>query len=496
MRLAVFVLTLLVPLSAHAETFTLGPSDDFTILEDAGPGDIVEIEPGTYGFRVHLTATGTADMPIIIRAADPSNRPVWDLSDSFVEDAPGSYTGGDRGRGCWQVRGEHYQIEGIVFRECHTAGGNSAGIRYQDSSDLTVTNSLFEDNDVGFSGNGERTVVEHCEFARNGRVSSPPQHSSYIFGGSFTLRYSYIHDSVGGQNFHIRAANSVIEYNWFARAANYEGDIMTGDAPDHTMLFRGNVVVGNPSPGNGSHVIVLFNDAGDPGISMTIRLLYNTFVVQSGSDPALVSIRNDTLESAAVEMSNNVVVGTGQAVRIREAGTSNVMVAGTNNWFETGADVTGLSNTVFGDDPGFADRAGLDFRPAAGSPLVGGADSSIADVPSLEYFENETLARRYRVRETAEDIGALESTTDGESFGPGEPAPPMQDAGMPVDAGNTEDGGGDDAGPGSDAGAGSDGAVDAGSSGGGGGCSVASDNQQFALLALGLLLVSRRKKFL
>lgn len=92
MRLAVFVLTLLVPISAHAETFTLGPSDDFTILEDAGPGDIVEIEPGTYGFRVHLTATGTADMPIIIRAADPSNRPVWDLSDSFVEDAPGSYT--------------------------------------------------------------------------------------------------------------------------------------------------------------------------------------------------------------------------------------------------------------------------------------------------------------------------------------------------------------------------------------------------------------------
>lgn len=45
--------------------------------------------------------------------------------------APGSYTAGDRGRGGWQFSGaKNYCVSGIVFRNCHTASMNSAGVRY------------------------------------------------------------------------------------------------------------------------------------------------------------------------------------------------------------------------------------------------------------------------------------------------------------------------------------------------------------------------------
>ena len=413
--------------TATAQVITVGPSDDFTKIEGAGPGDIVEIQPGTYQFRVFLSNVGTAANPIIIRAADPTNRPVWDLGGQNVEDAPGSYTGGDRGRGCWQVGGEHYEISGIVIKNCHTAGGNSAGIRTRDSQNVTVRHMLFQDNDVGFSGDGEGTLVEFSEFDGNGQPGSPPQHSNYIFGGSFTLRHSYVHDSVGGQNFHIRARDSVIEYNWIARSGNYEGDIMTGDDPNHTMLFRGNVVVGSSSPGNGSTIITLFNDQGTSGVTMDLTAVYNTFFVQAGSNPAVVSVRNDTMQSASVVFSNNIVVGTDRAFNIREPGTSNWTTGGTNNFFETGADVGNLTATVFGANPGFANAGSLDFTLAPGSPAIGAADTSVANGPNREYFENEINAGMFRWRDSANDLGAFESTTMGNGYGPyddpGQPPP-------------------------------------------------------------------------
>ena len=62
-----------------------GPGDSFAKIEAAQPGDEVVVAPGTYTFRVHLTQQGTAQKPIIIRAADPKNKPVWDLSATLVE---------------------------------------------------------------------------------------------------------------------------------------------------------------------------------------------------------------------------------------------------------------------------------------------------------------------------------------------------------------------------------------------------------------------------
>jgi hypothetical protein len=81
--------------AASAATINVTPADTFAKIESAQPGDEVVIAPGTYKYRVYLTQQAPAGNPIVIRAADPANPPVWDLTGVMVNTAPGSYTAGD-----------------------------------------------------------------------------------------------------------------------------------------------------------------------------------------------------------------------------------------------------------------------------------------------------------------------------------------------------------------------------------------------------------------
>jgi hypothetical protein len=67
------------------------PGDDYTKIESAKAGDIVEIAPGIYQFRVRLSNHGTSSDPIIIRAQDPNNPPIFDLSGDWCGNWPGSW---------------------------------------------------------------------------------------------------------------------------------------------------------------------------------------------------------------------------------------------------------------------------------------------------------------------------------------------------------------------------------------------------------------------
>ena len=280
----------------------MAPSDSYQKIEAAKAGDEVVIASGTYKFRVHLTQVGTADQPIVIRALDPAQPPVWDLANTLVEDAPGSYTAGDRGRGCWQVSGgKYYDISGIVFTNCHNASENAAGMRYYNGArGIRLRDCVFRGNDNGLTGGtgSSEITVEYCEFDANGNTAaSAPTHNLYIYGGTFTLRYAYVHDPLQGQNFHIRAANAVLEYNWFARAKSYEGDLMTDDdasgpsavAPDHAPA-RQRARPGGAT-GNNSQVIAVYNDAEIEGRAFSVRLINNTFV-GNGGRAALVHLSN------------------------------------------------------------------------------------------------------------------------------------------------------------------------------------------------------------
>jgi hypothetical protein len=210
---------------ASAKTISVGPGDDFTKMEAAVAGDVVEIAPGTYGFRVNWTNAGTASLPITVRARDPGNRPVWDFTNLTVSTAPGSDTAGDRGRGCWQFRAPYYKVDGIVFKNCRDA--SSAGIRVVNVAGIELRNMLFVGNTNGLTGAGDGLTVEFSEFDGNGLPQSPPAHQMYIYGGTFTMRYSYVHDSPAGQSFHLRARDALLEYNWLTRPGSYMGDLMS-----------------------------------------------------------------------------------------------------------------------------------------------------------------------------------------------------------------------------------------------------------------------------
>ena len=225
------LVTLRFTSGAVAKTIQVTPTDTATVnmakIEGAGPGDEVVVAPGTYAFRLYLTAKGTAGSPVTIRAQDPTQRPVWDLSGKAIASWPGTYSGGDNGRAIWQITGSHYRVSGIVLRGGSDGVGDGGGVRLKLSQNVTLHHCLFEFNDNGLQGAGDDTTVEFCEFDSNGLPgSNEGSHNLYIHGGTITVRYCYIHDARRSQNFHIRANQSVFEYNWIARAKSYMGDMM------------------------------------------------------------------------------------------------------------------------------------------------------------------------------------------------------------------------------------------------------------------------------
>jgi hypothetical protein len=416
--------------AARGATIEVTPADSFAKIEGAKPGDEVIIDPGTYKFRVYLQTKATATQPIVIHAKDPANPPVWDLNGSNVEAAPGSYTAGDRGRGCWQFSGaENIQVSDIVVTGCHNAGFNSAGVRYYEASKgIKLSNVVFRDNDNGLTGGSQDSeiTVEFCEFDGNGNLNastSSPSHNIYIYGGTFTLRYSYAHDPIQGQNFHIRAHDAVIEYNWFSRAKSYAGDLMTDDDNDGTtaatqnMTLRGNVIVQGSTQSNTSQIVAVYNDAGAANLTLNVKLLYNTFVGTTGGRAALVHLSNADATVMSAELDNDIIYGTSRPTLVED--TAHGKVAGQNNWIMTGADATGLGGSVAGTDPEFSNAAQNDFTLAPGSTAIGAALTSIAGLPDHEYYKDETVTREYRVRASAKDIGAFEATTQGPGVGPG-----------------------------------------------------------------------------
>ena len=506
MRALLVALTLLLTASrAEAKVITVTTADDYKKIEAARAGDVVEIAPGTYQFRVMLLGKGTAASPITIRAKDPANRPVWDLKGKKVSDWPGSYTAGDRGRGCWQVKGDHYVISGIIFRNCQDS--SSAGVRTINSGPVTLRDCLFENNTNGITGSARSYVVEFCEFAKNGKLSSSgsPSHNIYIYGGTFTLRYSYLHDPLEGQNFHVRARDSVIEYNWISRPASYPGDLMSCDTLcggsganpiTQKMLLRGNIIV-QGSPSNRSQIVALYDDSSSGSRDssgkvsrMELTMIGNTVIgtkVSVGKTHVLVNMRNDGVDTA-VTLHNNIFYQLGSLAEPRTLSKSNWSIAGKNNWVSAGTKITGnLSGTIQGTSPDFVSAGASDYH-LTGTSACRGKAASLSGSPDREYYLDEVTKLQYRPRVTAKDVGAFEFGNKAAPVGPygkpppGDAGPPIKDASHP--GLDSNDGSGGSPGPGNN---------------GEGGCSCRAGAREnpaspalLLILVVGLLSLRRR----
>jgi len=417
--------------SASASIINVGPGDSYSKIESAQPGDQVVIAPGTYAFRVYLTNQATPANPIVIQAQDPANRPVWDFGTNLVENAPGSYGAGDRGRGGWQFSGaKNYCVSGIVFRNCRTASQNSAGIRYYNgTTNLYIKDCLFTLNDNGMTGGTQdsQAAVEYSEFSSNGNLTaSSPTHNMYIYGGYFALRYCYVHDSVQAENFHLRARQATLEYNWFARATNYEGDLMvdddfSGSGPfSQSLTLRGNVFVQSSAPQNHSQVIVLFNDTGLTNLTLSLQAVFNTFIGYGGSSAFVHLANSDGTSMNAVE-SDNIIYGT--TVPVQVDNTNAGAVIGVNNWIASNANAGPLAASVRSPTPGFNNSTVEDYTLATNSICIGAANVSVFGLPGKEYYQNEVTTCQWRIRPSASDLGAFQSGNMNLPIGPYSPRP-------------------------------------------------------------------------
>jgi hypothetical protein len=416
---------------AQAALITVTTNDNYTKIESAQAGDQVVISPGTYAFRVYLTKAATNT--ITIRALDPANPPIWDFGAVLLDNAPGSYTAGDKARGAWQFSGaKNYSLSGIVFRNCRNAAKNAGAIRYySNTTNLYIKNCLFAFNDNGMTGGTQdsQATVEFCEFSTNGNPAaslSSPTHNIYIYGGYLTLRYCFLHDSAQGQNFHIRCREATLEYNWFARANNYDGDLMsdddfTGAGPyTQTMTLRGNLFLQNPFPGNHSQAIAMFNDNGVTNLTLNVRAIYNTYVGVN-TNAAFVHVSNADGTQMNAEISNNIIYGTKTPSLVEDP--VHGIVSGSSNWLQTNAIVGPLTNSIQSAFPGFRNPAAKDYTLLGGSLCIGAANPSVYGLPGKEYYVNETTNCQWRIRPASRDIGAFESTTTNSPVGPCDPAP-------------------------------------------------------------------------
>ena len=410
----------------------------YTAIESATAGDIVEIAPGIYKFRVMLMNHGTIENPIIIRAQDPNNRPIWDLEGKYCDMWPGSYNAGDKGRGAWQVQeGSHYIISDLIIRNSHISSGSSAGFRNNAGHDLTFRNCLFEKNDNGFTGNGENILYEFCEISES--QGNGLGHSVYVFGGTITIRFSYIHDTINGQNLHIRAKNARIEYNLIENSGSYMADLMTNEDQNNnqpvnlTMTFLGNIFVDKEPSGNSGQVFVMYNDADYPNTRMRMNFYYNTYI-GFNQNAGLIHFTNNSgheLEFQEVYFYNNLIYDNQIPIIVDELlATEGYYFESKNNWWSGTIDdysqfTDYLDSSYFGLDPSFKDYDNNNFSLNLDSELIGIANPALGEIPEFEYYFENNVHMKFRNRDS-NDIGAFESTTSGQIYGYGgnyEPLP-------------------------------------------------------------------------
>ncbi len=423
-------LTILGPVGAQAETFLVTPNCDpktdacWETLENAKAGDIVEIAPGTYRYRVSLERVGTIEAPIIIRAQDPNNRPVWNLQGDRIGQFPGSYSGGDLGRGCWQIRpsGAYYEISGIVFEECRSA--SAAGIRIVESGPVTIRDSRFYHNTNGINGSSSNLLIEFCEFDSNGKTfeGGNPSHNTYIFGGKLVMRYNYSHDAKDGQLFHLRVSEGLLENNWFENPGSYIGDLMECDnqcTNAQSLTLRGNVLIQGRSGANNSKLVEIFHSNGTPGDgkSMHMTAEYNTFIGNGLSGSAkVINLSNNTID-ITTSISNNIIIDTAFVTHVNSPNLSNWSVTGSHNWVSNSTNAAGLSNTSQGTTPGFENAAAQDFRLSMGSTARNTANPS-PSAPNRELFRDGSGRMFWRNRTSANDPGAFEHGNSAPPVGP------------------------------------------------------------------------------
>lgn len=292
LNVALFSLTALVAVGAgtvaaagharrQAKTYQVGPTRAAkslsAVLPGLKPGDVVEIDPGTYKETARIVVNGTRDAPITIRGAAGATRPVFD---GQGQDTSGR---GSVPRGIFQIEGAYLVIEHLEFVNARN-GENAAGVRLLGSTNAVIRDCKISQCDMGVFGDDRETAtIENSEVCFNGTASfNGYSHNFYMHGNRVAVRGCYIHDSLYGQNYKSRAHYNELWFNQISHSN--EGEVGCVDAPGATdrpnsnVLMVGNVVVSRPDRTGNPAKYVLFGTESGSKHNGTLFLFHNTFV--------------------------------------------------------------------------------------------------------------------------------------------------------------------------------------------------------------------------
>ena len=363
---------------AFATTYPVGATRAYTspcalaAAVTLAPGDVIQVDAGTYTDACQLKDSGTAAAPITLMGV-PGPRPVFDatgvdLSGSgSVPRAILQFTGGS----FWVV--EHLELE-----NGSNASANGAGFRITAGAhDITLRDVSIHGNQDGGMMDGAATLdLESSDLYANG-AGDGYSHNLYLQGQRAILVGNHIHDSNGGQNVKLRCHYAELRYNLIENAGNYEMDFIQGPdtaTANANIVLIGNVVVRPVSSGNDSQVILYGSDnAGQPGRSGSVYAINNTFVLQNAKNHLFHAINPPSGEG--IHLYGNVIATTVGGAALSTDATTDGVIDGTDNWIATAVTFpSGLSGTITGVAPGFV--AVGDYHLAAGSPAIDGATPS------------------------------------------------------------------------------------------------------------------------
>ncbi|HEX5315513.1 MAG TPA: hypothetical protein VFX22_02585, partial [Candidatus Kapabacteria bacterium] len=260
MKYYLVLLLLLIPLTASAKTWLVGPMRQYTapskVASLISNGDTVLVDSGSYTSDVSVWNASN----LVLRC--PYGMARFDANGNIAQQ-----------KGIFVIYGDNDYMEGFELYGAQISeanGDNGAGIRMQGHG-FTCRRCYIHDNQDGIlTGIGTDTtgdiLIEACEFYHNGVDTgrdAGQEHNIYIgHCSNLTVRFCYFHGSVQGHELKTRSNKNYIYCNKIVDGATGDGSFSI-DIPNGGLSF----VLGNAiekGPMNVNHTVTI--DYGGEGI--------------------------------------------------------------------------------------------------------------------------------------------------------------------------------------------------------------------------------------
>ncbi len=371
-----------------AEDYQAAPDTLRDILAKLAPGDTVLLADGEYTGGFEITAAGTKDSPIRIKAA-------------------GSNVLFRGGRNCLRIDGSYVEVEGL---KC--TGADRAGISVGHTDGVAVRKCIcFDNNTWGiFSGFAEGIVVED-----NVCYGSKREHGIYLSNSTdhAVVRRNHCYNNTkcgiqfNGDPF-IPGGDGVMSYNLI------EGNILHDNFTNFNVTcVADSIIRNNLFYGSNTKIMALWDTLAGYEYSSKNNVIINNTFIMDRTTRECIQLRNGATGNT---IRNNIFVGPFYAIVADPSSTEgtvidhNLYFAGVeperfiwNGFFRSIEDLQkeGLCEGDIQADAMFVDAANADFRLAPGSPAIdaGKADDRAGEID---------LDGRPRSSGKAIDIGAYE----------------------------------------------------------------------------------------